>query len=106
MTKNKLSRFQLLIIIAGCSGICINSLGLFIDNVMLSYIAIFIGRLTAVMYLSEVDKVRFMYFIPLGLSGVNAFVNVEQLIFLENLFQSAVYQIAAYKLFTSAKYNK
>lgn len=101
-----MSKFQRLIILVGCSGVLLNVFGLILDSSYLNYFSIFIGRLAALLYVVEIDKFRYVYLIPLTLSGINAIVNIEQILFAEFLSQSLIYQIACFQLFTSIKYKK
>ena len=101
-----MTRFQKIVLFVGCSGVFLNAAGLVVDQDFLSYLAIFIGRTAALLYIIEVDKLRPYYLIPLTLSGINAIVNVEQLLFAEYLTQSIIYQIAAFRLFSSTQYKK
>lgn len=101
-----MTRFQKLVLFVGCSGVFLNTAGLLLQTNSLGYIAVFIGRMAALLYIMEVDKFRAYYLIPLTLSAINSFANEESLIFFEYLTQSIIYQIAAFRLFSSPYYNK
>lgn len=101
-----MTNFQKLIILVGSSGVLLNIVGLLLDSSSFNYASIFVGRVAALLYIMEVDKFRLVYLLPLTLSGINAIVNLEQILFAEFLSQSIIYQIASFQLFTSIKYNK
>lgn len=101
-----MTNFQKLIILVGSFGVLLNIFGLLLDSSYFNYASIFIGRVAALLYIMEVDKFRFVYLVPLTLSGINAIFNLEQILFAEFLSQSIIYQIASFQLFTSSKYKK
>ena len=101
-----MTRFQKIVLFVGCTGVLLNTVGLLLQENSLGYLSVFIGRMAALLYIIEVDRFRAYYLVPLTLSAINSFVNAESLIFFEYLTQAVIYQIAAFRLFSSPEYNK
>jgi hypothetical protein len=99
LTKN-----QCVVCAVGCSGILASSLGLILENDSLNYFALLIGRLSAILYLAEIEKFRVWLLAPISISLLNAFYQTPTLFFLETLIQAIVYQASAILFFT--KLNK
>ena len=102
----KFTKIQLASIAIGTTGVVLNISGLATGNQELNYIAVFIGRLSAAVYLTAIDKFRFWSLIPLCFSIANTYYNLPQLLFMEYLSQSIIYQIMAVITFSKINSKK
>ena len=80
-------------LITGTIGICLLIISLIISQIWLSYIAGFIMRLAGCLFMAANEKMRAVYFIPVGISLVNTFHSLESLLFIELLASAIIYQI-------------
>lgn len=89
----------------GCIGISLNILGLLFSNDALNFSSVFLGHLAALLFTIAIDTNRAHYYFPLIVSLTNIFINSQELLFVELLSQSIVYQISAYKLFAKGSFS-
>jgi nicotinamide riboside transporter PnuC len=96
-----MNNIQKATIVVGVSGILLNMLCIATHQNQLGYVANFLGRLSGTLYMVAVDRKRLEYFLPLAFAATNAVVASEILLFTELLVSSLVYQVNAYRLFSS-----
>ena len=100
----RLTRLQFTSILVGTTGVLLNTTGLLTGVERFNFFGVFFGRTSAAVYLCALDKFRWWSFIPLGFTIVNLYYNSQQILFMEFLSQSVIYQIVA--LITFRKLNK
>lgn len=86
-------------IFVGLLGITFNTLGLMSAQQPLSFLAVFLGRLAAALFAWDVGGFRWWICSPIVITTVNVFINSTELIFVEYLVQSLMYQFTAYQVF-------
>ena len=84
----------------GVSGIASHALGLTLENEYLNFLGAFLGRSTAILYLTALDRFRLYSLLPLIFAVLNMYFGDRTFLYLELMTQAVVYQIIAYLTFT------
>jgi len=88
----------------GVTGIVLNMTGLLLSFPRLNFVAVLIGRFAGIAYITAIDRFRPLALVPMGVAVINSFMGMQELIFLEMLLQSIIYQYMA--ILTFMKLNQ
>jgi hypothetical protein len=59
-----------------------------------------LGRISGLLYMIVIDKMRAEYLAPIAISIINIFVSSQSLLFTEMMVSAIIYQVSATRLFS------
>lgn len=99
-----MTNLQSLTLLIGSSSVILHLLGFSFNWEYLNFIAALLGRTSAILYLTSLDKFRFYSLVPLAFAIANVALDNRALLYAELASQGFIYQIIAFITFN--KLNK
>lgn len=99
-----MTKLQSLTLLIGSSSVVLHLLGFALEYEYLNFVAALLGRGSAILYLTSLDKFRLYSLVPLTFAIANVALDDRTLLYGELASQGFIYQIIAYITFN--KLNK